>query len=112
MGLFGFGKKKQEEKSCCGEEKASIKCCSSDSENSRFIVLGDCCKKALDTFENTKKAVAELGLNDKVVNTGDMAVIAKYGVIQTPALVIDNKVVSYGKLLKVEEIRGFIEKVL
>ena len=51
MRLFGFGKKKQEEKSCCGDD--SIKCCSSDSKNSRFIVLGDCCKKALETFENT-----------------------------------------------------------
>ena len=112
MGLFGFGKKKQEEKSCCGSEKTSMKCCSSDSKNSRFIVLGDCCKKALETFENTKKAVAELGLSDVVINTGDMGEIAKYGVIQTPALVIDNKVVSYGKLLKVEEIKAFIQKEL
>ena len=110
MRLFGFGKKKQEEKSCCGDD--SIKCCSSDSKNSRFIVLGDCCKKALETFETTKKAVAELGLSDVVINTGDMGEIAKYGVIQTPALVIDNKVVSYGKLLKVEEIKVFIQKEL
>ena len=110
MRLFGKKKKKQEEKSCCGDD--SIKCCSSDSKNSRFIVLGDCCKKALETFENTKKAVAELGLSDVVINTGDMGEIAKYGVIQTPALVIDNKVVSYGKLLKVEEIKVFIQKEL
>ncbi len=107
MGLFNFGKKKQEittECSCGGS------CGISDVKNSRFIVLGACCKKSSDSFENTKRAVRELGLNDEVLNIGDVAEIAKYGVMQTPALVIDSKVVSYGKLLTIDEVKRQIEK--
>lgn len=74
----------------------------------RFIVLGACCKKSTDTFANVKQAVKELGLSEEVINIGDDLEIAKYGVMQTPALVVDNKVVSYGKLIKVEEAKRLI----
>lgn len=117
MALFGFGKKKEETGPCCGggeELKATCTCggqCGiSDIEKARFIVLGACCQKSSDTFTNVKQAVAELGFSDEVLNIGDMVQIAKYGVMQTPALVIDSKVVSYGKLIKVEEAKKLIEK--
>ncbi len=58
-----------------------------------------------------KKAVEELGLDETVLNIGDMAEIAKYGVMQTPALVVDSKVLSYGKLIKVEEAKTLIQSV-
>ncbi len=77
---------------------------------SRFIVLGNCCKKALQTFANTKTAVRELGFNDEVLNIGDDVEIARYGVMQTPALVINSKVVAYGKLLSVDDAKRLIEK--
>ena len=48
-------------------------------------VLGVCCKKGIDTFENTKIAVKELGLDVEVENIGDILEIAKYGVMSTPA---------------------------
>jgi small redox-active disulfide protein 2 len=115
MGLFDFMKK--EEKGCeCGEQKVTATCsCGSqcgisEIENARFIVLGSCCKKSTETFENTKIAVKEMGFEDEVLNIGDNAKIAEYGVMQTPALIIDNKVVSYGKLLKVEDVKKLIEK--
>ncbi len=136
MGLFNFGKKKEVKGSCCtpsatpccsGDTKQESACCSSepkqevkaacacgsecgisDIEKSRFIVLGACCKKSSESFENVKKAVAELGLSDEVKNIGDMAEIAKYGVMQTPAFVIDSKVVSVGKLITVEEAKKLI----
>jgi hypothetical protein len=38
-------------------------------------------------------------------------VIAAYGIMTTPALVVDGKVVSYGKVLKVEEVIKLLEKV-
>lgn len=95
-----------EKKSCC----SGGSCCDSSSpSSSRFIVLGACCKKSSDTFENTKIAVKELGFEDEVVNIGDMAEIAKYGVMSTPALVVDGKVLSYGKLLKVEDVKSLIK---
>lgn len=74
-------------------------------------VLGACCKKSLTTFENVKKAVAELGLGIEVENIGDMGVIAQYGVMSTPALVIDEKVVSFGRLLEIKDAVKIIEKV-
>lgn len=115
MALFGFGKKKEDTTSCCGEEvrencACGSQCGISDIENARFIVLGACCQKSSDTFANVKQAVSELGFSDEVLNIGDAVQIAKYGVMQTPALVIDSKVVSYGKLIKVEEAKRLIEK--
>lgn len=41
----------------------------------------------------------------------DFAQIAAYGVMSTPALVVDGKVVSYGKVLKKDEAKDFIRKV-
>ncbi len=121
MGLFNFGKSKLEKndtKGCGCTETVEIKakcgcgseCGISDITGSKIIVLGACCKKSTETFENVKLAVKELGLSDEVVNIGDMAEIAKYGVMQTPALVINSKVVSYGKALKIEEAKKLIEK--
>ncbi len=53
--------------------------------------------------------MSELGISEEVINIGDMAEIAKYGIMQTPALVIANKVVSYGKLISVEEAKSLIQ---
>lgn len=74
-------------------------------------VLGACCKKSLETFENTKIAVHKLGLDAEVENIGDIMEIAKYGVMSTPALVVDEKVVSYGKLLKSNDVKKILEKL-
>jgi small redox-active disulfide protein 2 len=74
-------------------------------------VLGACCKRSLSTFENVKKAVAALGLGVEVENVGDVEEIARYGVLSTPALVIDEKVVSFGRLLEVKDAIKIIEKV-
>ncbi len=112
MGLFGFGKKEEKEEVVTGTCSCGGQCAIGDIENARYIVLGACCKKSSETFENVKQAVTELGLSDVVVNIGDMAEIAKYGVMQTPALVIDSKVVSYGKLIKVEEAKKMIQERL
>ncbi len=110
MGLFNFGKKEKGSEKVTGQCSCGGKCGISDIENARIIVLGACCKKSTETFENVKTAVKELGLEDEVLNIGDNIEIAKYGVMQTPALVINSKVVSYGKSLKIEEAKDLIEK--
>lgn len=74
-------------------------------------VLGACCKKSTETFENTKEAVKEMGLDVEVENVADIMEITKYGVMTTPALVINEKVVSFGKLLKTKDIIKIIERV-
>ncbi|MGL4982468.1 MAG: thioredoxin family protein [Treponemataceae bacterium] len=106
MNFFNLKKKSETKKPCC---------CSSDKghsadKKSRFIVLGACCKKSSDSFENVKRAVKELGLSDEVLNIGDDMQIAQYGVMQTPALVIDGKVVVFGKLISVADAKNFIEQ--
>ena len=42
----------------------------------------------------------------------DFAQIASYGVMSTPALVVDGKVVSYGKVLSKDEVKSLLQKVL
>lgn len=119
MALFGFGKKKTQEKPAPApavkKEETACACgcsgCGQQNTASRFIVLGACCDKSLETLENTKTALRELGFTGEVASIGDSLEIAKYGVMQTPALVIDGKVVSYGKFLKVEDVKKIVEKL-
>ena len=73
-------------------------------------VLGSGCKKCNALEAATKEALADLGLTVLVDHVTDFAQIAAYGVMSTPALVIDGKVVSYGKVLKPKEARSLIEK--
>lgn len=114
MGLFDkvFNKKEEGTRcNCKGGCAERVEQNNQTATGARFIVLGACCKKSTETFENTKIAVKEMGFSDEVVNIGDMAQIANYGVMSTPALVIEGKVVSYGKLLKVEDVKKIIEKL-
>ena len=46
-----------------------------------------------------------------LINKTDFSQIAAYGVMTTPALVVDGKVVSYGKVLKKDEVKALIQKV-
>ena len=78
----------------------------------KIKVLGACCGRSIETFENTKIAVKDLGIGVEVENIVDITEIAKYGVMSTPALVIDDKVVSYGKLLKPQNVINIIRKVM
>lgn len=73
-------------------------------------VLGSGCKKCNALEAATKEALADLGLPVLIDHVTDFAQIAAYGVMSTPALVIDGKVVSYGKVLKPKEARSLIEK--
>jgi small redox-active disulfide protein 2 len=73
-------------------------------------ILGSGCKNCMMLAENAKTAISELQMDAKIEKVTDFAEIAKYGVMSTPALVIDEKVVSFGKVLKPKEIVKIIEK--
>ncbi len=77
----------------------------------KIKVLGPGCKNCVTLTDNTKAALAELGLEAEIEKVTDFAEIAKYGIMLTPGLVIDEKVVSYGKVLKPGDIAKIIEKV-
>lgn len=73
-------------------------------------VLGSGCKNCIALKENTETALKETGVEAEVVKVENMKDIVAYGVLQTPALVIDEKVVSYGKVLKPKDIAKILQK--
>lgn len=73
-------------------------------------VLGSGCKNCVTLKENTEKALKETGIEAEIVKVEDMKDIVSYGVMRTPALVIDEKVVSSGKVLKPKDIVKLLEK--
>lgn len=74
----------------------------------KIEVLGTGCKKCQQLEANTQEALASLNLNADVLHITDPIEIAKRGVMSTPALVINGKVVSKGKLLTPAEIEPLL----
>lgn len=71
-------------------------------------VLGAGCRKCKELEANTLAAIKELSLDGIVEHVNDFSQIAAYGVMSTPALVVDEKVVSAGKLLSKKEIMDLL----
>ena len=74
----------------------------------KIEVLGTGCAKCKTLYENTKKALEESGTIAEVVKVEDIPSIMKYGVMSTPALVIDGQVKFSGKVVSVGEIMGML----
>ncbi|PLY10450.1 MAG: thioredoxin family protein [Arcobacter sp.] len=72
----------------------------------KIEILGTGCTKCKSLEENTKKALAQAGVFAQVEKVEDIEKIMAYGVMSTPALVIDGEVKSTGKLLNSEEIKA------
>lgn len=73
-------------------------------------VLGGGCCKCNDLEGVVKAALVELEISAEIEHVTDFAQIAAYGVMSTPALVADGKVLSYGKVLKKEEAVALLRK--
>ena len=135
MALFNFGKKKEEEKKaltcCCGStdtqavETAGGCCCSAPEENESascycgapvdgiccIKVLGAGCKSCHEQYENATAAVKALGLPVEVEYITDMEKVMGYGVMSMPAIVVNDKVVSMGKVLKAADVEKLLHKL-
>jgi len=70
----------------------------------KIEVLGSGCARCKALEQNTRDAVASAGIDAEVVKVEDMQAIMAYQILTTPAIAVDGKVVSSGKLLKAEEI--------
>ncbi len=140
MALFNFGKKEEKKVQCsCGgmckpseiaakkiaEEKKVTSGCScggacdnetmakaeqAKTEGASVKVLGSGCPKCLALEANTKEALIELQMDTEIDHITDFPSIAAYGVMTTPALVVDGRVVSFGKVLKKNEIVDILKK--
>jgi small redox-active disulfide protein 2 len=75
----------------------------------KIQVLGTGCAKCKQLTANTEKAVAELGLGVPVEKVEDVREIMKFRVMSTPALAVDGKVVSAGKLLSPEDVKALLK---
>ena len=128
MALFNFGKKKEEQAEspvcCCGAEpKASesgcsvpqaeetVSCCGAPVDGICCIkVLGAGCKSCHEQYENAKTAVKAMGLSVEVEYITDMEKVMAYGVMSMPAIVVNEQVVSMGKVLKAADVEKLLGK--
>lgn len=74
----------------------------------KIEVLGTGCAKCKNLYENAKKAIEESSKSAELVKVEDIPSIMKYGVMSTPALVIDGEVKFSGKVASVAEIMGML----
>lgn len=75
----------------------------------KIEILGMGCKKCSDLMAGAKKAAAELNLQAEFVKVEDIKTIMSYGVMTTPALVVDGVVKVSGKIPSVEEIKALLK---
>ena len=134
MALFGLGKKKEEEKKapacCCGSSESKVEestgcccgtadiaaesagCCGNTGSGIINIkVLGAGCKSCHEQYENASVAVKALGLPVEVEYITDMEKVMAYGVMSMPAIVVNEKVVSMGKVLKAADVEKLMHKL-
>ena len=73
-------------------------------------VLGSGCAKCKKLEEVVRKVVKDSGIDAVVTKVDDITEIMKFNIMTTPALVVDGKVVSKGRIPSVDEIKQFITK--
>jgi small redox-active disulfide protein 2 len=73
-------------------------------------VLGTGCPKCKTLEKTTHDAVAEMGISASIEKVDDIVKIMNYGIMNTPALVIDEKVVLSGRVPSLSEIKDLLSK--
>ena len=106
--IFFFNKKKDDKSSA--NHNAETAAGGQTSESDKNTVLGTGCAKCRALEQAVRAAMLELGINEELEHVTDFVNIAAYGVMTTPALVVDGKVVSYGKVLQKDEAKTLIAK--
>ncbi|MDP4132778.1 MAG: thioredoxin family protein [Bacillota bacterium] len=97
-------------KPCCNIDAAKIEKANNEkSTGAKVKILGGGCAKCNQLEANTLKALEQLGLDTTIDHVKDFSQIASYGVMTTPAIVYNGKVLSYGKVLSADEIAALIK---
>ncbi|HNR86732.1 MAG TPA: thioredoxin family protein [Spirochaetota bacterium] len=74
----------------------------------KLEILGTGCAKCEKLEELARKAVSELGMEAEISKVKDIKEIMNYGVMMTPALVVDGEVKVVGKVPSVDEIKKML----
>ena len=111
MALFHFEKKKKT--NCapvctCGCTAGGN---AEDTKNCCIKVLGAGCKSCRAQYENTKTAVMAMKLSVEPEYITDMQKIMEYGVMRMPALVVNERVVSQGKVLSADDVEKLLRQL-
>ena len=118
MALFGFGKKKETgapECACSGSAstfEAEEDAKKTDGGLTDVKVLGSGCKSCHALLVSTNEALRAMGVPFEAEYVTDMAKIAAYGIMSTPALVANEKVVSMGKVLSAAEVEKLLLRLV
>ncbi len=75
-------------------------------------VLGPGCPKCNQAEDIVKEALAEAGVDGNVEKVTDVMQIAQYGVLGTPAVIVDGEVKSVGKIPRKEDVVSWIKNNL
>ena len=73
-------------------------------------VLGPGCPRCKQAEKIVREAVAEAGVAAEITKVTDVMKIAGYGVLGTPAIVVDGEVKSVGKIPMKEDIKTWLKK--
>jgi small redox-active disulfide protein 2 len=105
--MLFFGKKKE-------TKTEETKVHSEGRDNAATVsikVLGSGCKNCQALLQNTKETVSTLHLPADIEYVTDMQKVAQYGVMSTPALVVNEQVVSMGRVLKPADVQELLKKI-
>lgn len=123
MGLFRkmFGKEEKKESCCCeveiveapeGKNAAPCDCkgaCDTPEADAIVLtVLGPGCRRCHQLHENARAAASKADSSVGIEYATDPVAIAEAGIMSTPALLVNGKVVSQGKVFKVAEIEELL----
>ena len=99
MGILNFGKKNQKK-----EEKPSV-------NFNSVKVLGAGCKACHKQYENVKASMKKMGVSVEVEYITDMEKVMTYGAMSMPVIVVNEKIVSEGVVLKASEVEKLFRKL-
>jgi small redox-active disulfide protein 2 len=106
-----MGKKNEKTESCCNMDGSRENLANAEAEKGKagIKILGSGCARCNALEKATREALRELGMDEPIDHVTDFAQIASYGVMSTPALVVDGRVVAFGKVLTKDEVAQILQ---
>ncbi len=72
-------------------------------------ILGTGCDKCDKSYDNAIRATKELGIEAKVEKVTDLVTMMKYGILSTPGIVINEKVVMTGRVATLDDYKRLLK---